>query len=166
MSIFHFEVQRDQNGPDGATSYISSNLGLTLLLVGLEGEVLDVALHSGVAPVAPDEPLGVEDGVLGVGRELVLGRVADQSLALLGEGHVRRGYPVALVVRDDVDAAVPHHSDTAKSEIMTYLNAEYYTYSIRSMFNKRNLGLFVKNKRRFQKWGLESRPLYRLSQIL
>ena len=88
--------------------------GLSLFLEGLEREVLDVVLDGAVAPVAADEPLGVEDGVLGVRRQLVLGRVADQALALFRERHVGRGDPVALVVGDDVDAAVPHYSDAAR----------------------------------------------------
>ncbi len=46
--------------------------GLAVLLDELEGEVLGVLLEVGLAPLAADETLGVEDGVLGVLCGLVL----------------------------------------------------------------------------------------------
>ena len=107
-----------------------ADVRLSFLLIGLEWEVLDVALHGAVTPVPSDEPLGVEDGVLRVGRELVLGRVTDQSLALLGERHVRRSYPIALVIWDDVNAAIPHYSNTEKSDI-TYIIIMLYRFKER-----------------------------------
>ena len=49
---------------------------------------LDVVLYGGVVPCAPDESLHIEHCVLGVRGELILGCIADQSLALLCECHV------------------------------------------------------------------------------
>ncbi len=54
------------------------NMGLGILLDNLEGEELDVILDVLVAPVPANETLSVEDGVLGICRQLILGRVTDQ----------------------------------------------------------------------------------------
>jgi hypothetical protein len=53
-------------------------MGLGILLDNLEGEELDVILDVLVAPVPANETLRVEDGVLRVRRQLILGRVTDQ----------------------------------------------------------------------------------------
>jgi hypothetical protein len=53
-------------------------MGLGILLDNLEGEELDVILDVLVAPVPTNETLRVEDGVLGIRRQLILGRVTDQ----------------------------------------------------------------------------------------
>ena len=87
---------------------------LGVLLNDLEWEVLDVVLDCGVGPIAANEPLGVENGVLGVGGQLVLGSITNQTLTLSGESHVGGGDTVALVVGDDLNAAVLEHSDTGK----------------------------------------------------
>mmetsp|Transcript_8958 Transcript_8958/g.21584 ORF Transcript_8958/g.21584 Transcript_8958/m.21584 type:complete len:253 (-) Transcript_8958:12-770(-) len=78
---------------------------VALLLDDLEGPVLDIGLHNRVAKAAANEALGVEDSVGRVHRGLVLGRVADHALGV-GEGDIRRGRAVALVVGDDLDAVV------------------------------------------------------------
>ncbi len=56
--------------------------------VYLKGKVFNVLLHRRVAPCAADHPLGVKDGVLGVGGQLVLRSVSDETLTFGGEGHV------------------------------------------------------------------------------
>jgi hypothetical protein len=53
-------------------------MGLGILLDNLEGEELDVILDVLVAPVTTNQTLRVEDGVLRIGRQLILGRVTDQ----------------------------------------------------------------------------------------
>jgi hypothetical protein len=53
-------------------------MGLGILLYNLEGEELDVILDVLIAPVPANETLRVEDSVLRVSRQLILGRVTDQ----------------------------------------------------------------------------------------
>jgi hypothetical protein len=83
----------------------------------LEGKELHVGLHGLVAELPADQPLGVEDGVLGVGGQLVLGGVAHQPLAVGGEGDVAGGDPVALVVVDDLNTAVLEDADTREEKV-------------------------------------------------
>jgi hypothetical protein len=52
-------------------------------------------------PALAHVPLHRADGAVDVGDGLALGDLADQHLAVLGEGHDGRGRPGALGVRDD-----------------------------------------------------------------
>ena len=63
------------------------DVGLAGLVEDGEGEVLDVGLHLRIRELATNETLGVEDGVVGVHRDLVLGRITDQPLGV-GEGDI------------------------------------------------------------------------------
>ncbi|WVZ67894.1 hypothetical protein U9M48_016911 [Paspalum notatum var. saurae] len=76
------------------------------------GQQLHVPLHHGVVEPAADEALGVVDGAPRVGRRLVLGGLADEPLAAVGEGDPGGRDPVALVVGDDLHAAVPVDAHT------------------------------------------------------
>ena len=67
--------------------------------------MLDIGLNLGVAELATDETLRVEDGVVGVHRDLVLGRITDQTLGV-GEGNVRGRRTVTLVVGDDLNTII------------------------------------------------------------
>ena len=69
--------------------------------------VLDLAVP------AAHEPLDRVDGAPGVGDRLPLGRLADQGLALAGEGHHRGGDPAPLLVGDHRHVAAFHHRDDA-----------------------------------------------------
>ena len=82
------------------------HVGLVVLRDELEGEELLVGLDGLLVELAADQSFDVEDRVLGVDRGLVLGRVADEALALLVPRDVGRRDAVALVVGDDLDAAV------------------------------------------------------------
>ena len=62
--------------------------------------MLYVRLDFSVIILATDEALGVEDGVVGVHGDLVLGSVSDETLRV-GKGDIGRCCPVALVVGDD-----------------------------------------------------------------
>ncbi|KAG5461640.1 MAG: NAD-specific glutamate dehydrogenase-domain-containing protein, partial [Olpidium bornovanus] len=90
----------------------SESLGLALVLDldvrlpapvdDFERPVLHVGLHLGVRKPSADEPLGVEDGVGRVHRDLTLG---------VRERRVRGRSAVALVVRNDLDSVILPHSD-------------------------------------------------------
>lgn len=80
----------------------------------LEGQVLDILLHRRVTPCAPNQSLCIKDGVLRVRGQLVFGSITNQTLALAGEGHIRWGDAVTLVVSDDLHSAILEHSNTTE----------------------------------------------------
>lgn len=82
------------------------HVGLAVLVLKTEGEVLGVVLDRRVIPAAANKALDVEDSVLGVQGKLVLGSISDKTLALLRERHVRGSDAVALVVGDNLNTAV------------------------------------------------------------
>ena len=90
-------------------------MGLFVLLDDLEGEELDVMLDRLVSPFPANESLGIKDGVLRVGGELVLGRVTNESLPVGGECYIGGRDPVALVVSNDLNSAIFEHAHTEKS---------------------------------------------------
>lgn len=55
--------------------------------------------------------LDIEHGALGVGGVLVLGGVTDEAL-LIGEGNVGRSDTVSLVVDENLNLSVLHHTNT------------------------------------------------------
>jgi hypothetical protein len=57
--------------------------GPAILVVNLEWPVLHVLLHVSVVELTSDETLGVEDSVLRVGVEGVLGRVTDKTFIIV-----------------------------------------------------------------------------------
>ena len=65
------------------------------------GKVMELTLHVGlnlgVGELASNEALGVEDGVVRVHRDLVLGSISDEALRV-GEGDIRRRGAVSLVL--------------------------------------------------------------------
>jgi hypothetical protein len=61
------------------TAVLDLNVGLAALGEDLEREVLHVRLDLSVLESTADETLCVEDGVVGVHRDLVLRSVADET---------------------------------------------------------------------------------------
>lgn len=71
---------------------------------------LHVGLDLCVGKLASNEALGVEDGVVGVHGDLVLGGITDETL-VVGESDVGGGGAVSLVVGDDLNAVVLPDTD-------------------------------------------------------
>ncbi len=67
----------------------------------LKGKCFMSAWTSAVGELAADETLGIEDGVVGVHGDLVLGGIADETLGIR-EGDERRCRPVTHVVGNDI----------------------------------------------------------------
>merc|ERR550517_982603 len=115
-SLLHLDKHQggDLLSGEGLLTLASLDLHVRLgvLVDQLKGEELDVGLDGLVGELAPDQTLGIEDGVLGVGRQLVLGSVPDQPLAVGGEGNIAGSDSVALVVGNDLNSAVLEHSNT------------------------------------------------------
>lgn len=82
----------------------------------LEREIFDVLLHRGVTPCTTDQPLGIKDRVFGVGGELILGGISNQTLSLTGEGHIGGSDAVTLVIGDDLNTTVLEHTDTEQKQ--------------------------------------------------
>ena len=87
----------------------------SILVEGLEGEILDVLLDCRVRPLASDQPLSIENCVFRIRRQLILGGVTDKPF-VVGERHVGRRNPVALVVGDDLHTSVLHYTHTKEGE--------------------------------------------------
>ncbi|KAL2282007.1 hypothetical protein FJTKL_11094 [Diaporthe vaccinii] len=83
----------------GLALELNLDVGLATLLDDLEGEVLHVGLDLRVLELAANQPLRVEDGVVRVHGDLVLGGISDQALSV-GKCDEGRCGPVSLVVCD------------------------------------------------------------------
>src|SRR5207253_492701 len=70
---------------------------------------LGVLLGDRVVEAAADQALYREDGVVGVGHRLALGRLADEPLPILGESDNRRRRARAFTILDDLRLAAFHH---------------------------------------------------------
>jgi hypothetical protein len=66
----------------GLAAVLDLNVGLAALVDDLEGEMLHVGLNLSVIELASNETLRIEYSVMGVHRNLVLGGIANQPLAL------------------------------------------------------------------------------------
>jgi hypothetical protein len=116
----------------GLSSVLDLDDGLGGLVDDLERPVLHVGLDLGVRELSSNESLGVEDGVVGVHGDLVLGGISDKSLRVV-ESNVGRGGSVTLVVGNDFDSVVLPDSDTGVGG--TEINSNYQQLVIDSNGN-------------------------------
>ena len=107
----------------GLTLELNLDDRLAVLVDDLEGEVLHVGLNLGVGELAANQTLGVEDRVLGVHSDLVLGRITDQTLSV-SEGNERGRRPVTLVVGDDLDAPAALYTNARVSRAQVCSTSE------------------------------------------
>jgi hypothetical protein len=77
----------------------------------LVGNQLLVLFHHRVIVAAADQALDREDGALGIGDGLALGRLADQTFAVIGEGHDGGRRAHALCIFDNFRRLAFHHGD-------------------------------------------------------
>ena len=80
-------------------------------LADLVGDELLVLLDHRVVVAAADQALDREDGLFRIGHRLALGRLADQPLAVVGEGDDRGRGAHAFRVLDDSRGLAFHHGD-------------------------------------------------------
>nr|CAH7744597.1 unnamed protein product [Callosobruchus chinensis] len=115
-SLLH--LPEDHSGDFFRSKYLGTLAGLHLdvwfavLLNDLEGEQFDVMLDGGVGEFSTDQTLGVENGVFGVGGQLVLGCISNQTLAICCEGYIGGGDSVTLVVCYDLHSTVLVYTNT------------------------------------------------------
>ena len=77
----------------------------------LVGDELLVLLDHRIVVAPADQALDREDGLLGIGDRLALGRLADESFAVIGEGDDRRRGAHAFGILDDFRRLAFHHGD-------------------------------------------------------
>ena len=90
-----------------------------VLLFSFKGEEFDVLLYVGIAPGSSNETFSVEDGVGGVGCQLIFGSVSDQTFSLFSEGYIRRCDSVSLIVGNDFYTSVFENANTEKKRMKT-----------------------------------------------
>jgi hypothetical protein len=85
--------------------------GLATLVDDLEGPVLHIRLDLSVGKTTTDQTLSIEDGVVRVHGDLVLGGITDETLGI-GESHEGRGSTVTLVIGNDFNTVITEHTHT------------------------------------------------------
>jgi len=73
------------------------------------GDQFHVLLGHRIFEPATDQALHRENGIVGVGHRLALGRLTDQTLTILGECHDRRRCARAFGILDNLGFAPIHH---------------------------------------------------------
>ena len=72
----------------------------------VERKVFDVSLHGNVLEFAANQALSIEDRILGIRCQLILGSVTYQTFTFGSESHVRWRDAVALVVGNNFHTAI------------------------------------------------------------
>ncbi len=77
----------------------------------LVGDELLVLLHHRIVVAPAHQPLDGEEGALRIGDRLALGRLADEALAVVGEGDDGRRGVATFRILDDLGVLAFHHGD-------------------------------------------------------
>ena len=92
----------------------------------LVGDQLLVLLRHRIVIPAADQPLDGEDGVLGIGDRLALGRLADEALPVSREGDDRRCRACTFRILDDLGVLAVHHGDAGIGR--SQVDADYFCH--------------------------------------
>ena len=127
-------------GSLAALSYL--NHGLVLVGNNVVRDELLVGLDGLVGEVATNQTLDVKDGVVGVDGGLILGGIADETVAILHEGNVRGSDAVTLIVGNDFDAAILEDTDARvrRAEINTNCRVNSFILLSQGRIRKGNGG--------------------------
>ncbi len=80
----------------------------------------------GIVEAAADQPLDGEEGEFGIGDALALGGLADQALAIRGEGHDGGRGAGAFGILDDLGGRAFHHGDAGIGRAQ--IDADYFSH--------------------------------------
>ncbi|ENO82962.1 NAD-specific glutamate dehydrogenase [Thauera sp. 27] len=132
-------LAKDLGGNLRRCDLLATHFNPGVAVVGLgdgEGHHGDVLLDFLLFEATADQALDCEQGVLGVGDGLALGRRAAQDFTVLGVGHHRRGGARAFGVFDDLRLAAFHHGDAAVggAEVDADDLAHECSFSVSSVF--------------------------------
>ena len=94
----------------GSATVLGLDVGFASLVDNLEGAVLSIGMNLSIAELATNETLSVEDGVVRVHDDLVLGSITNQSLPLT-KGDIRGGGTVTLVVGNNFNTVILPDTD-------------------------------------------------------
>jgi hypothetical protein len=95
------------------TLELDLNDRLTSAVNDLEGKVLHICLNLWVCELTTNQSLGIEDGVLRVHGDLVLGGISDETLSIC-ECDEGGGCAVALVIGNDFDSIISEDTNTVE----------------------------------------------------
>ena len=119
--------------------------GRILLAVGLNpgvavgrlddliGNEIHVLLGQRIVERPADEALDREEGLLRIGDRLALGRLADETLAVVGKGDDGWGSPCAFRVLDDLRSLALHHRHAGIGR--TKVDANDFTHFVHPYFH-------------------------------
>ena len=99
-------------------------------IVGLDdlvGHHADVLLGHRIVEAAADQPLDGEEGEFGIGDALALGGLADQALAVRGEGDDGGRGARAFRILDDLGGRALHDRDAGIGGAQ--VDADYFSHS-------------------------------------
>ena len=93
---------------------INLNVWFLVFLFHSERPIFDVFLNCWVVPCSANHAFSIENSVCGVGCQLVLSSISDQSFSVSSEGHVGGSDSVTLIIGNDVNTAILVNTNTVQ----------------------------------------------------